>query len=167
MAEDRLQELRDELGTGLVAPAIVRVLVEVPNLLERPCGIVAPDGIFLQALAEKVIGKEPAVLKELAGEDGIVKDDAKLVELVEGILVRPGKLPEGPHILGARLPAIDAENPGDDLNLEATSGTGLLFGPFVEQDELERVERRGEDDKVVFVAFPQDADQLVANFGGE
>jgi hypothetical protein len=51
----------------------------------------------------------------------------------------------------------------DDLDLVPATGSGLLLGLLVEQHELKRVEGCGEDDEVILVAFPDDADQVVAD----
>ena len=129
-----------KLGSGLALPAILGVLAEIANLLKCAGGVVPPGRVFPEAIAQEVVGEQPPVLEEFAGEDGVVEDDAKLVELVQGVLVRPGKLPQGPQVQRARLPPIDAEGLGHDLDLVAARGTGLLLGLLVEQDELQGVE---------------------------
>ena len=167
MPEDGFEELRCDLRTPLGVPTTLGVLVEVANLLEHAGGVLPPGGIFLEPLTQEVVREEPSVLEELASEDGVVEYDTQFVELVESVLVRPSELPERPHVLRAWLPPVDAEDFRDDLDLVPATGSGLLLGLLVEQDELQGVEGSGEDDEIILVALPNNADQVVADFGGQ
>src|SRR5271157_4602655 len=133
MPENGFEELRCDLGTPLVVPATLGVLVEVTNLLEHAGGVLPPDGIFLKPVTQEVVREQPSVLEELPGEDGVVEDHTELVVLIEGVLMRPGELPESPHILRAWLPPIHAEDLGHGLDLGSAARTDFL--PLLLVDE--------------------------------
>ena len=112
-----------------------------------------------------MVGEEATILEILARVGGGVEDAPELVELVEGVLTGPGESAQRPEVQAGGIATIDADRLGDDLNTLAASRPPSVLLAFIEEDELQRLEVRGQDQQVVLVALTEGSHQFVANLG--
>ncbi len=65
------------------------------------------------------------------------------------------------------MPPVQLDRLGHDLNALAPDRSFLLSLRFVQEHEFQRVEIGSEDQQMVDIALAQNADQIVADLGGQ